>query len=92
MFQHGVQGTSYLVAVVIMPEKEISEYDFSDWFYLSSERTFSTEISALGPTVSGEAQFNRTSDLSLEFIGAVGMALVEIAGIIDLEWVWSYQL
>ena len=28
MFQHGVQGMSYPVAVVIMPEKEISEYDF----------------------------------------------------------------
>ena len=41
----------------------------------------------MGPTVSGEAQFNRTSDLSLEFIGAVGMTLVEIAGLTDFEWV-----
>ena len=82
---------SYPVAVVIMLEKEISEYDFSDWFYLSSERIFSTEIPALGPTVSGEAQLNRISDLSLEFIGTDGMALVEIAGLTDLEWVRSYQ-
>ena len=74
-----------------MPEKEISEYDYSDWFYQSSERTFSTEISASGTTISREAQLNRTSDLSLEFIGTVGMALVEIAGLTDLEWVRSYQ-
>ena len=87
MFQHGVQGTLYPVAVVIMPEKEISEYDYSDWFYQTSERTFSTEILALGPTVSGEAQLNRISDLSLESIGTVGMAIEEIVGLIDLEWV-----
>ena len=67
-----------------MPEKEISEYDFSDWFYQSSERTFSIEISALGPTVNREAQFNRINNLSLESIGTVGMALVEIAGLTDL--------
>ena len=74
-----------------MPEEEISEYDYSDWFYQSSERTFSTEISASSPTISREAQLNRTSDLSLEFIGTVGMSLVEIAGLTDLEWVRSYQ-
>ena len=67
----------YPVAVAFMPEKEISEYDFLDWFYQSSERTFSTELLALGPTVSREAQFNRTSDLSLEFFRAIGMAVVE---------------
>ena len=49
-----------------------------------SERTFSTEISALGPIVRGEAQFNRTSDFSLEFIRTIDMALVEIAGLTDL--------
>ena len=70
-----------------MPEEEISEYDYSDWFYQTSERTFSTEILALGPTVSGEAQLNRISDLSLESIGIVGMAIEEIAGLTDLEWV-----
>ena len=68
-----------------MPEEEISEYDYSDWFYQSSERTFSTEISASGPTISREAQLNRTNDLSLEFIGTVGMALVEITGLTDFE-------
>ena len=91
MFQQGVQGTLYPVAVVFMPEKEIQEYDYSDWFYQSSERTFSTEISTLGPTVGRETQFNRISDLSLEFIGTVGMILVEISGLTDLEWVRSYQ-
>ena len=91
MFQHGVQGTLYPVAVVIMPEKEISEYDYSDWFYQTSERTFSTEILALGLTVSGEAQLNRISDLSLESIGTVGMTIEEIAGLTDLEWVRTYQ-
>ena len=91
MFQHGVQGTLYPVAVVIIPEKEISEYDYSDWFYQTSERTFSTEILALGPTVSGEAQLNRISDLSLESIGTVGMAIEEIAGLTDLDWVRTYQ-
>ena len=90
MFQHGVQGRLYPVAVVIMPEKEISEYDYSDWFYQSSKRTFSTEISASGPTISREAQLNITSDLSLEFIGTVGMALVEIEGLTDLQWVRPY--
>ena len=59
------------VAVVFMPEKEISEYDLSYWFYQSSERTFPTEISTLDPTVSEEAQLNRISNLSLEFIGTV---------------------
>ena len=52
---------------------------------------FFTEILALGPTVSREAQFNRISDLSLESIGTVGMAIEEIAGLTDLEWVRSYQ-
>ena len=47
---------------------------------MSSERIFSTEIPVLGPTVRGEAKFNRTSDLSLEFIRTVGMALVELQG------------
>ena len=75
----------YPIAVVFMPEKEISEYDFSYWFYQSSKRTFPTEISAIDPTVSKEAQLNRISNLSLEFIGTVGMTLVEIAGLIDLE-------
>ena len=91
MFQQRVQGMLYPVAVVFMPEKEISEYDFSDWFYQSSERTFPEEISALDPIVSEEAQLNRISDLSLEFIGTVGMILVEISGLTDLEWVRSYQ-
>ena len=81
----------YPVAVVFMPEKEISEYDFSDWFYQSSERTFPAKISAFDPTVSKKTQLNRISNLSLEFIGTVGMALVEIAGLTDLEWVRSYQ-
>ena len=75
----------------ILCQRRISEYDFSDWFYQSSERTFPTEISTLDPTVSKKAQLNRISDLSLEFIGAVGMTLVEIAGLTDFEWVRSYQ-
>ena len=33
MFQQEVQGMLYLVAVAFMPEKEISGYDFSIWFY-----------------------------------------------------------
>ena len=74
-----------------MPEKEISEFDYSDWFYQSSERTFSIEISALGPTVSGEAQFNRTSDLSLEFIGTTSKAAMKFVGLTNLKWVRSYQ-
>ena len=74
-----------------MPEEEISEYGYSDWFYQSSERTFLTGVSASGPTISREAQLNRTSDLSLEFIGTVGMTLVKIEGLTDLEWVRSYQ-
>ena len=91
MLQQRVQGTLYPVVVVFMPEKEIPEYDFFYWFYQSSERTFSTEILALGPTVSGEAQLNRISDLSLESIGTVGMAIEEIVGLTDLEWVRTYQ-
>ena len=74
-----------------MPEKEISEYGFSYWFYQSSERIFSVEISVLGLIVSREAQLNRISDLSLEFIGTIGITLVEITGLTDLEWVRSYQ-
>ena len=69
-----------------MPEKEISEYDYSDWFYQSSERTFLTGVSASGPTISREAQLNRTNDLSLEFIGTIGMAVVEFTGLTELEW------
>ena len=52
---------------------------------------FLTEILALGLTVSGEAQLNRINDLSLESIGIVGMAIEEIAGLTDLEWVRTYQ-
>ena len=74
-----------------MPEKEISEYNLSNSFYQSSESTFPAKISALGPTVSEEAQLNRISNLSLEFIGTVGMTLVEITGLTDLEWVRLYQ-
>ena len=70
-----------------MPEEEISEYDYSDWFYQSSERTFSTKISASGPTINREAQLNRISDLSLESIGTVGMTIEEIVGLTNLEWV-----
>ena len=81
----------YPVAVVFMPEKEISEYDLSYLFYQSSERTFPSEISTLDPTVSEEAQLNRISNLIIEFIGTVGLALVKIAGLTDLEWVRSYQ-
>ena len=81
----------YSVAVIFMPEKKILEYDFSDWFYQSSERTFLIEISALGPIVNREAQLNRTSDLSLEFTGTVSMAIEEITGLTDLEWVRSHQ-
>ena len=34
----------YPVAVSFMPEKEISGYDFSVWFYQSLGRTYSVEI------------------------------------------------
>ena len=81
----------YPVAVAFMPEKEISGYDFSVWFYQSLGRTYSAEISAWGPTVSRETQFNRISDLYSEFLGSVGMAIVEMAGLADLERVRSYQ-
>ena len=46
MFRQGVQDMLYLVAVAFMLEKEISEYDFLDWFYQSLERTFLAEIFA----------------------------------------------
>ena len=42
--------------------------------------TLSTEIFALGPTVCWETQFNRTNNLRLEFIRAIGMAVVEFYG------------
>ena len=79
------------VAVAFMPEKEISGYDFSVWFYQSLGRTCSAEISAYCPTVSRETQFNRISNLCLEFLESVDMAAVEMASPTDLERVRSYQ-
>ena len=35
IFRQGVRDMLYPVAVTFMPEKEISGYDFSVWFYQS---------------------------------------------------------
>ena len=48
------------------------------------ENLFNRDLS-FGSNSQWRGQFNRTSDLSLELIGTIGMALVEIAGLTDLE-------
>ena len=79
MFQQGVHGMLCPVAVAFYAREGYQ----NTTFHIGStshqrEHFFFVETLAQGPTISREAQLDRINDLSLEFIGTVGMALVEL--------------
>ena len=69
----------YPVAVAFMPEKEISGYDFSDWF-TSRLRDFVNWDLCFGSNSLLRDPVQQTNNLSLEFIRVIDMAVVEFYG------------